>query len=93
MPSRIAMRQDVAREFPGKVPCLLWPEDFAMAAKVRLVSSRDTPGVNVRGGAPGDYRTIKVSADEMRRLTPNIREQLYNAARNMRRSPALKRVK
>ena len=29
----------------------------------------------------------------MRRLTPNIREQLYNAARNMRPSPALKRVK
>ena len=64
-----------------------------MATKIRLVSSRDTPGVDVRGGTPGDYRTIKVSADEMRRLAPNIREQLYKAAQNMRPSPALKRVK
>jgi hypothetical protein len=64
-----------------------------MATKIRLVSSRDTPGVNVRGGAPGDCRMIKVSADEMRRLTPNIRQQLYNAARSMRPQPALKRVK
>jgi hypothetical protein len=64
-----------------------------MASKVRLVSSRDTPGVDVCAGEPGDFRRIKVSADEMRRLAPNIREQLYKAARNMRPSPALKRVK
>jgi hypothetical protein len=59
--------------------------------QVRL---RKTPGVDVSTRTPSEYRAIKVSADEMVRLfSPDIREQLYKAARSMRPVPALKRVK
>ena len=72
------------------IPRILLP----MATKVRLVSFRKTPGVDVSTRTPSEYRAIKVSADEMVRLfSPDIREQLYKAARSMRPVPALKRVK
>ena len=65
-----------------------------MTTNVRLVSSRETPGVDVSTHTPSGYRAITVSAEEMTRLfCPRIREQLYDAARSMRPRPDLKRVK